>query len=281
LEDLSETSSAVASVTLDAMRFQPGGVSLDADPMNIRFTRDSIYTTFASGTVIDDTIDDALLIGARAVSAFPPMEVVEKEGCWYSMSNKRLFVFRVLATHGVLPLVQIVLYQASAPRIPGVRYEERHDNTWECTFTTQCGGVCVRVESRHWEEHRSSVLEAAAEAQHPNFSVSEYRPGNAQAQVECQTSSSSSASPYFQSMPAPEQVPEDDIAPSLMAASSGAPADVLEDMHHFLPAERCWFPGTEEAAQSYLPLSPEEYQASTMVRHGQCPYVDLLLGLSS
>ena len=60
----------------------------------------SISSTFRNGTPLDDTID-RLLGGEIQASAFPPPEVVEYDGRFYSLSNRRLFVYRVAFRRGV------------------------------------------------------------------------------------------------------------------------------------------------------------------------------------
>lgn len=133
-----------------------------ANPMAVRFAHDSISFRFRAGDMIDEVIDRALAHGVQVMDSFPPMELVCNSGKLYSISNRRLFVFRALAHYGILQQVPVVIYGMDAPRINNLGYDPRWKRTatkWERSFTTLCDGVYVKVQSAHWESHRSPALE--------------------------------------------------------------------------------------------------------------------------
>lgn len=75
--------------------------TLRLHPHEIRFTHGRISFCFKDGKKVDDTIEKCLARAACFEDA-PPLQVVQnpKDGCYYSLSNRRLFVARVLASKG-------------------------------------------------------------------------------------------------------------------------------------------------------------------------------------
>ena len=84
-----------------------GAVPLELDPFELRFTHDSISCRFRAGMRIDDAID-AVRTGELDPATFPPIDAFELhdgEGpaLLFSLSNRRLFLFRCLSMMGLLP----------------------------------------------------------------------------------------------------------------------------------------------------------------------------------
>ena len=72
------------------------GASAEVDPFAIYFTHNAISSHFRNGDLIDDAIEQ-ILNGHVLPDVFPPLEVVPYDGKLYSLSNRRLFMFRVLS----------------------------------------------------------------------------------------------------------------------------------------------------------------------------------------
>jgi len=70
-------------------------------PRDIKFTHGRISFCFADGKLVDDTIDKCM-DGSCHFEDTPPMHVIQnpKDGQYYSISNRRLFVARVLSNKG-------------------------------------------------------------------------------------------------------------------------------------------------------------------------------------
>lgn len=64
------------------------------DPSVVRFTQDSVKSTFRNGVDINATIDTLRgPAGARAAAEFPPIRLVERGGQLFTLDNRRLLVF--------------------------------------------------------------------------------------------------------------------------------------------------------------------------------------------
>ncbi|XP_045206573.2 uncharacterized protein LOC123558771 [Mercenaria mercenaria] len=74
----------------------PTGRSKRLDPRTIRFTRDSVYDTFEDKRHLEDTLKD-LKDGKYDVETIPRITVVPKDGVYFSLNNKRLWVFKEYA----------------------------------------------------------------------------------------------------------------------------------------------------------------------------------------
>ena len=109
------------------------------DPMSIRFTHFTISFCFRNGNELDMVIQD-ILDGALSLEALPPMEVVMHNEVHYSLSNRRLFVARVLATLGKLSEVKVRILDFDDERVQGLR---DGISKWERSFTTENNGLCV------------------------------------------------------------------------------------------------------------------------------------------
>ena len=61
-----------------------------ADPQNIRFTQDSIGTTFRDGRSVQGLID-GLKSGKVSPNNLPPIRTFQKDGMTFTLGNRRLF----------------------------------------------------------------------------------------------------------------------------------------------------------------------------------------------
>lgn len=108
-----------ASWSIERRKFQPSGgtflsstnrshrLAVDSKqiqlhPHDIRFTHGRISFCFKDGKSVDETIDKCIAGTVRFEDA-PPLQVVQNpgDGCYYSLSNRRLFVARVLSSKGI------------------------------------------------------------------------------------------------------------------------------------------------------------------------------------
>ena len=62
-------------------------------PSEIRYSQNSIRGTFSCGKDLDETVEH-LLKGEITVDDIPKIGVAEKDGKYYSMDNRRLWVFK-------------------------------------------------------------------------------------------------------------------------------------------------------------------------------------------
>ena len=87
-------------------------------------------------------------------------KVTQYDGVLYSLSNRRLFVFRVVAnlTKGGIKC-KVHLYSGDHPRVQEQRYDHRlgrEATKWERAFSTKCEGKWVHVFSKYrWRQERS------------------------------------------------------------------------------------------------------------------------------
>lgn len=127
----------------------------EENPLNIRFTHDEIADAFrpssaGEGQRLDDAIND-ILSGVTNVEGIPPMVVTRFNGDLYSLSNRRLFVFRVLAMQGKLESVRIQLEPWESEVVQRRAYDERlgrEASKWDRAYTTENRGQTVRVRGR-------------------------------------------------------------------------------------------------------------------------------------
>mmetsp|Transcript_10248 Transcript_10248/g.23334 ORF Transcript_10248/g.23334 Transcript_10248/m.23334 type:complete len:297 (-) Transcript_10248:68-958(-) len=126
------------------------------NPLNIRFTHDEISDAFqprgaeVEGQRLDDVIQ-AILDGEASADEFPPLCVVDFAGDLYSLSNRRLFVFRVLAMHEALEHANIQLVPMSSRYVQRLAYDPnlgREASKWDRAYTTRNQGQTVRVRGR-------------------------------------------------------------------------------------------------------------------------------------
>ncbi|MGN6317228.1 beta strand repeat-containing protein, partial [Trinickia sp.] len=106
----------------------PSSLSGLANPGSIRFTQDSISSTFRDGTSLQDTIN-ALQSGATPPSALPPIRVFEQDGLLYTLDNRRLFA----------------AYQAGTQvNITPATSQEVLDQWWKLTTPNEGCIICVK-----------------------------------------------------------------------------------------------------------------------------------------
>ena len=70
-------------------------------PAEIRFIHDNICRKFKNGRSVNDTIDQ-IAKGCMSVEELPKIAVIKKDGYYYSLDNRRLYVYRVLHYRGLL-----------------------------------------------------------------------------------------------------------------------------------------------------------------------------------
>lgn len=99
-------------------------------PSEIYFSQDSIKNTFEYGQSIHDTLkmcqEDPM-----AIHQIPTMRVCMKNGKWFTLDNRRLWIFRRLEEGGHITNVDVNV--VSSDRLSARK------------FTTTNGGVSVRI----------------------------------------------------------------------------------------------------------------------------------------
>jgi hypothetical protein len=63
------------------------------DPSLVRFSQDSVGSTFRNGNTLNDSIAGLRAGGAEAAANYPPIRVFEHQGALYTLDNRRLVVF--------------------------------------------------------------------------------------------------------------------------------------------------------------------------------------------
>lgn len=106
----------------------PSTLSGLADPSSIRFTQSSIGSTFSNGASLQDAIG-ALQSGLLSPTSLPPIRVFEKDGLFYTLDNRRLFVTSQAGT-------MVNITPATA--------QEVMSQTWKFTTPNQGCIVCIR-----------------------------------------------------------------------------------------------------------------------------------------
>lgn len=97
------------------------------DPNTIRFTQDSIKSTFKDGGTINNMISK-LVSGQISADDVPPIRIFERGGNLATLDNRRLYAFQQAGQ-----LIRTI--QATAQEIT--------DEAWK--FTTRNGGTSIRV----------------------------------------------------------------------------------------------------------------------------------------
>jgi hypothetical protein len=72
------------------------------DPREIRFTHSRIRPFFSCGRKVNETLED-VKAGKIAVAQLPKITVIRQDDMYYSMNNRRLYVFKQLREAGLLP----------------------------------------------------------------------------------------------------------------------------------------------------------------------------------
>lgn len=79
----------VKSVAIKAAQWLKGY----RDPAKIRYSQDSIRTTFRDGRTVKE-LTEGLKSGKIKPEDIPPIRLVKKDGKWYSLDNRRLKAFK-------------------------------------------------------------------------------------------------------------------------------------------------------------------------------------------
>jgi len=124
-------------------------IDLWLDPLRIRFTQCDISKCFRTGLSLDDAIEQAFK-GQLDFSNFPAMDCVFFDGKLYSLSNRRLFVARVLRLHGVLAQARVTVLPFSHY---SVQRQMHGISKWEQSYSTANDGERVVVSGgSHFEQ---------------------------------------------------------------------------------------------------------------------------------
>lgn len=99
-------------------------------PSEIYFSQDSIKNTFEYGQSIHDTLKKCQE-DPMAIHQIPTMRVCMKNGKWFTLDNRRLWIFRRLEEGGHITDVDVNV--VSSDRLSARK------------FTTTNGGVSVRI----------------------------------------------------------------------------------------------------------------------------------------
>jgi hypothetical protein len=97
------------------------------DPNEVRFSQHSISYRFRDGGTIDD-LAEGLRTGQIRPEDVPPLRLLEKDGRYFTLDNRRLEAFRRAGAK--------IPWRMATP-------EEVAAESWK--FTTTNGGVTVRV----------------------------------------------------------------------------------------------------------------------------------------
>lgn len=80
----------------------------DMRPSSLRFTHDSISTSFQDGHTLEETLR-MVLNGEIPVQRIPPLVVMYQYGVWYVVrGNRRLYLYQLLEKHGKLYQVPVL-----------------------------------------------------------------------------------------------------------------------------------------------------------------------------
>lgn len=119
-------------------------------PSDIRFMQDSIHHSFYGGGRVNDVIDQ-ICYRHTSLNNIPTIEVTNRNGKYYSLDNRRLYLYRVLEKRGFLFRITVFLVS---------RWDERK-------FTTLNDGASIFVRGDttfpHAIEETKKPLENLAE----------------------------------------------------------------------------------------------------------------------
>jgi len=77
------------------------------DPINIRFTQDSIGGQFTDGRKLEDTFKE-LLYGRLSVDEIESIEVINQDSSWWAtMGNRRLYIYQKLRRLGIISSIPV------------------------------------------------------------------------------------------------------------------------------------------------------------------------------
>lgn len=113
-------------------------------PCDVRFSQDSICRHFRGyGGNVNEAIRK-IKQGIYTVGQFPRIEVVSRGGAYFTLDNRRLYVFRVLQVEGYLDTITV--------------YETQYTDWYRRKFTTFNEGESIRVRGDVTHTH---VLESS------------------------------------------------------------------------------------------------------------------------
>jgi len=119
---------------------------IELAPSDIRFMQDSIYPSFYGGKRVNDVIED-IYSGRTSLNVLPRIEVTKRNNKYYSLDNRRLYLYRVLEKRGFLSRVKVSLV-----------------SKWpEWKFTTENDGASVIVRGQKTLPHHISDEEELSE----------------------------------------------------------------------------------------------------------------------
>ncbi|KAL5266648.1 hypothetical protein ACHWQZ_G003875 [Mnemiopsis leidyi] len=93
--------------------------SLMLDPLKIAYSQDSISFKFTNGTLLSTAITK-LVRGTLKLSQFPPIRVFHLRNTWFSLDNRRLYVFKEVAKKGVFTQIPVIDTPSSETRRYGI-----------------------------------------------------------------------------------------------------------------------------------------------------------------
>eukprot|EP00929_Paragymnodinium_shiwhaense_P062257 TRINITY_DN31087_c0_g1_i1.p1 TRINITY_DN31087_c0_g1~~TRINITY_DN31087_c0_g1_i1.p1 ORF type:complete len:929 (+),score=102.33 TRINITY_DN31087_c0_g1_i1:323-2788(+) len=109
---------------------RPVGSQFFCAPCDLCFCQDSVSSRFRHGTTIRETLEE-LLAGDKRKRDIEMMRIVAYEGRLYSLSNRRLTVYRLLQMAGRCKRVKVEIVEDTAD--------------FRKKYTTQCHGDSVRI----------------------------------------------------------------------------------------------------------------------------------------
>jgi len=112
-------------------------------PSKIRFTQDTISNKFRRNKGSVHEAIDKIRQKKMSVNDFPTIEVIKKDNKYYSLDNRRLYIFRVLEKEGLLRDVPITITGRSMP---------------DKKFTTTNDGVTVKMRYEQTRKHSFESL---------------------------------------------------------------------------------------------------------------------------
>jgi hypothetical protein len=120
-------------------------------PFDVYFTHDRISPAFRNGIRVDDAIR-RIRDEEMSAKEFPAMDVVQFREKMFSLSNRRLFVFRVLAQMGIVERVEVLVHPFESDVVQSQTYDRRLGRSaskWDRSFSTKCDGMQVQVRSEY------------------------------------------------------------------------------------------------------------------------------------
>lgn len=124
---------------------------INVNPHDVLFTHNSISCFFRNGNGLDESIE-SIKTGNSTVQAYPPLELVRHDGMLWSLSNRRLYVFRVLSSMGIVDKVKAAIYPMADERVQRLRWNSHlgmYASKWTRAFSTRNGGRFVTVTSQY------------------------------------------------------------------------------------------------------------------------------------